>query len=254
MFFHFESPRFLLTRGRNKELAESLIKIALINGKTLPDDFEITNPKELDDEKHVEPKIADIFRGEYFRQSILLCLVWFFHVFAYYGLLVWLPKFTESKKITNLNISLHFLFVGLAELPGLLFTVLAIERIGRKWTLFINFCGAAITTFVFAFSESQVTVLIFSGCIYFFVVGIWAILYIFTPELYPTTHRAAAFGMVGLFAKVGGVIVSPIIGAMWKVAVPPFWILFTCFVCFIFAGLATLGIRKETKQKVLLDF
>jgi putative MFS transporter len=63
--------------------------------------------------------------------------------------------------------------MGIAELPGVLLSAYLVDKIGRRYSLAIYMVGCAITTILFGFANTALTVKICSMGIFFFVVGAW---------------------------------------------------------------------------------
>jgi len=69
--------------------------------------------------------------------------------------------------------------MALAELPGLALANFLIDRIGRRYSLFIALIGCAISSICFGFATTKASVTGLLMCIYFFIVQAWAIVYLF---------------------------------------------------------------------------
>ena len=143
--------------------------------------------------------------------------------------------------------------MGLAEIPGLFLANFLIDRIGRRFSLFIALLGCATSSMLFAFAKNKETVTIFSMFIYFFIVQAWAIVYIFTPELFPTTLRSTAFGVTGLFATFAGIISSPIGGVLLDSGSPN-WVILTIYSTLFVLGALTCISLPETKKRFFSFF
>ena len=138
------------------------------------------------------------------------------HTFAYYGLTNWLGRLAASRGIPHLDICLALAINALAEMPGLLLTVILIESVGRRWVLTGNLVGIILTCIsMILFVNTQMTFIICSACLYFFIVSVWASIYIYLPELFPTQLRSRAFAVCSTFAKVGGMISPIVFGWIW---------------------------------------
>jgi putative MFS transporter len=137
--------------------------------------------------------------------------------------------------------------MGLAELPGLAMANILIDRIGRKFSLGIAMIGCAASSVSFGFVTTFASTTALSMCIYFFIVQAWAIIYVYTPELFPTTLRSTAFGITGVFATLAGMISSPIGGLLFDAGTDDWIILVVYSVLFVIGGLAALTL-VETKK------
>jgi len=189
------------------------------------------------------------------RTSLLLWVFWFCITFSYYGITIWLPNYLASKDLSG-ELYLNFLLMGLAELPGVFIASYLVDKIGRKYCLSGYMFGCGISTVFFGMVTSSIAVKILSMCIYFFVVGAWAVVYIFTPEVYPTALRTTASGVTSIFATTGG-IVSPPIGAAIlgnSTSASLVWIVLAIYASFFFlGGVVPLFIRNDSAQLQLQD-
>lgn len=128
---------------------------------------------------------------------------------VYYGI---------SLSTSNLpgSMYLNAFLSGAVEFPGYLIVHLLLNRWGRKklhfLTTFISglFCTSAILLVYFAEKVQWAFILVsmLGKC---FNTSAFAIIYIWTSELYPTVVRSAGVGIASMFARVA-TILSPFIG------------------------------------------
>uniref|UniRef100_A0A914DIP2 Uncharacterized protein n=1 Tax=Acrobeloides nanus TaxID=290746 RepID=A0A914DIP2_9BILA len=104
-----------------------------------------------------------------------------------------------SCRNLDTNDYVDLLTTNLAEIPGLILTVLIIERIGRKWTMAVEFLGYSfcISLIYFCLSRNMVTVALFLARA--FIAGAFQTIYVYTPEVYPTTLRGIDYLVVWLY-------------------------------------------------------
>ena len=169
-FWRFESPKYLVAKGKFKEAEELLMRIAKINGSSQYENhhFELTVPSE----KPSIPKSG--FKGNWPLIS-LASITFFCQTSAYYGLTLWMSLFLDSWGVTP---SLMLLMLGLAEIPGLIVTSLLIKRYSNahRFLLAMNFgISAGLSLLIFLVSDTKCFVLAFC-CLYFCIVSIWTIL------------------------------------------------------------------------------
>ncbi|XP_062505548.1 synaptic vesicle 2-related protein-like isoform X2 [Corticium candelabrum] len=99
---------------------------------------------------------------------------------------------------------IQVLWTTLAEFPGLLFTVLIIERIGRKKTLAVQFSLAVVfffLMFICPIHKIVLMTLIFGARSA--LTGAFQAAYVYTPEVYPTSIRALGLGFCSSSARIG---------------------------------------------------
>lgn len=231
-----ESPRWLALNGRMRQ-AESVLKLLLRRNKKVL----ATGPIRLIPEVSTDATATDSageeqallpseqingapvysFRGaltvlggpEYRPRMILLCCVWFLLSFGFYGFTLWLPSYYKAGGIDDdSNIYEVSIWVGLANLPGNVFSYLMVDRIGRKWTLITSLVlsGAAVFS-VLGISNTD-GVIAFS-CVFAGVsVSAWNALDVWIVELFPTHVRSTAFGIQAACGRMGSIASSLIFG------------------------------------------
>ncbi|MGW2839158.1 MFS transporter [Streptomyces sp. NPDC001493] len=210
-----ESPRWLLARGRTEEAEAALARIEAevvrSTAESLPRATDSTT------EDVTEGRLADLFRGRYLRRTAVLSGLWFVAYYVNHGISTWLPSLYTKEFGLDLTTALVYTLVSnVTGLLGTFVVALLIDRVGRRPALVGALVGTVLSLGVLALAgaTSGGQVALFASCTTFFLYAINAALYLYSPELYPTSNRAkgAAFG--GLWNRVG-VILGPItVGAV----------------------------------------
>ncbi len=186
-----ETPKYLFLRGGKSALEKAF-------GVRLDDEIEPI-------EKTKVP-IAALFKGKYLRLTLMVWVVWFIASFVYYGLFVWLPKVFATRGLSEIRSMWFTFFMMVAQIPGYLSVAYLIERTGRKWTLAVYFWGMALSALAFALASGMTAFLSAALVTSFFCLGVWGLLYAYTPELFPTSFRGTANGMAGVMARIAGIM------------------------------------------------
>ncbi|XP_026886895.1 synaptic vesicle glycoprotein 2B [Electrophorus electricus] len=165
--------------------------------------------------------------------------------------------FNHTKKGCHLNFEeqndvLIYLvsFLGsLAVLPGNIISALFMDKIGRVKMIGGSMLLSAGCTFFLFISFSQATIIIWQ-CLFCGVsVAAWNGIEVITVELYPTSKRATAFGLLNAVCKLAAILGSFIFASFVGVTkVVP--ILLSC-VALLCGGLLALKL-PETREKALL--
>lgn len=153
-----ESPRYHLMQGRVDLAQKTLENIAAQNGKRLP----AGGLKASANSAPTKPgQISDLFKTpELKKTTLLLWLIWFQCAFAYYGLVLLSTSlfqqqstvdpdgtcpadFTEECDMSCKTLTgddyMDLLWVTLSEFPGLVFTLMLMEVMGRKQTMALTY-------------------------------------------------------------------------------------------------------------------
>lgn len=235
MPFIAESPRWHLIHGDVTAAMATMRSIAKTNGKDLPDNILLT----LDDCKVQENKkgiarstIIDVIRSPVTAPRLAFSVIINFVIsIVYYGL---------TLNVKNLGTDLHIsvMLNAAAEMPAYALTALLVKRCGRrKMMVSTTWASAAFCIAAACMAATARTACAVMGV--FAVTGTFNLLYIYTTELFPTTVRNAALGVV---SQTGAIVV--VLGRD-----RPFWVF---GVCGAVGGLLVL-LSPETVDRPLYD-
>ncbi|MGW2278157.1 MFS transporter [Streptomyces sp. NPDC001770] len=210
-----ESPRWLLARGRTEEAEAALARIEAEVVRSTAEPLPRAAGSATGDV--AEGRFADLFRGAYLRRTAVLSGLWFVAYYVNHGISTWLPSLYTKEFGLDLTTALVYTLVSnVTGLLGTFVVALLIDRVGRRPALVGALVGTVLSLAVLALAgaTSGGQVALFASCTTFFLYAINAALYLYSPELYPTSTRArgAAFG--GLWNRIG-VILGPVtVGAV----------------------------------------
>merc|ERR1719285_499332 len=122
----------------------------------------------------------------------------------------------------GVRMNLTIFFMVLSELPGGVLAAFMMDKPGRVPTLRIflavAFVFSALTT-VAALIDNKGLLILGSVGIYMFLIPVWSVLFLYTPESYPTQLRATAMGMFFNVDVVPG-LVTPFLSAAMEDGTP----------------------------------
>jgi putative MFS transporter len=210
-----ESPRWLLARGRTEEAEAAVARIEAQVARATAEPLPLPAAEVKEDTGR--GRLGDIFKGRYLRRTAVLSGLWFVAYYVNHGISTWLPSL--YTKHFGLDLTTALVYTLLSNVTGLLGTfvvAMVIDRMGRRAALVAALGGSVLSLGVLALAgaTSGGQVAVFASCTTFFLYAINAGLYLYSPELYPTSNRAkgAAFG--GLWNRLG-VIIGPVtVGAI----------------------------------------
>ncbi|BBE31294.1 permease [Tepiditoga spiralis] len=184
-----ESPKYLLLKNKNKKF-EKLFKYTLNEKIIFP--------------KSTKSSIKNLFEKKYLSKTLNVWLLWFVMSFGYYGVFIWFKGILAQKGISIIKTDWYLFYMYLAQLPGYLLAAFLIEKIGRRKSILLFTFGTGISSILFAFANTNVTVLLYSMVVSIFCMGAWGLTYAYTPELYPTSFRGTANGTSGSITRLSG--------------------------------------------------
>ncbi|XP_048459941.1 solute carrier family 22 member 5-like [Rhincodon typus] len=198
-----ESPRWLLIKGRVKEAEGLLRHAAKKNGITPPDvlfsDVELEDMKAKSKQTH---SIIHLFKTRNIRAITLInLLVWMILTAEYFSLSLNTPNLHGDDY-------LNCFFAGAIEVPAYIASCLLLQRFSRRFSLSSTlFLGGIVLFFIQTIPSNLAaisTVLVMIGK--FGTTTAFAIVFVYTSELYPTTVRNMGVGLSSMASRVGSII------------------------------------------------
>ncbi|CZT09145.1 related to 4-hydroxybenzoate transporter [Rhynchosporium agropyri] len=252
LFTFEESPKYLISRGRDEEAMRVLHHVSKINKyecSLTMDDFraldarygnELTNgiadadttmgSPEQKNKKPKKPKFYQQLLNEFSRIGVLFTtasmarltiLVWIIYAFDYWAFSIagsFLPTILLKKNSAiNVSVSETYRDYIIIYLPGIVGVglgagMIRFGRLGRKWTMVFAALMMGISLFLFATVNTQASNIGFNLMEYFFQSMFNAVLYGWTPEAFPASVRGTASGVASFWGRLLS-IVSPLIAA-----------------------------------------
>ncbi|KAF7661954.1 hypothetical protein LDENG_00248590 [Lucifuga dentata] len=259
-----ESARYDVLTGNQEKALATLKRIATENGAPMP------LGKLIAARQEDRGKIRDLFSSHFRWTTVLLWFIWFANAFSYYGLVLLTtelfqeggecgvskgdkPKLRCSLECKYLNSDDYkdLLWTTLSEFPGLLVTLWAIDRLGRRKTMALCFLifSLCIIPLYGCVGRASMTVLIFIARA--FIAGGFQAAYVYTPEVYPTATRALGLGTSSGMARVGALITPFVAQVMLESSVYLALSVYCC--CCLLAAIASCALPIETTGRGLQE-
>jgi putative MFS transporter len=248
-----ESPRYLLLKGRDEE-AEAVVAaledaVRLRTGAPLPE----PGPAEAagrDTDMGALRQFTALWQGPYLRQTVVTWSMFFVASFAYYGFLTFLPSMLLDRGLSITDSFGYSLLVEIAQVAGYYPAAWLADRTDRKWSIVASLAASTVCALLLSGAGSDTTVLILSVLLGFFLNGLYAPLYTYLPEVYPTRLRSMAAATSDAFSRIGGIVAPMIIGSMY--ASLRFGGVFTLICVVLAAGcVLTLTLSTATRGRSL---
>jgi MFS family permease len=151
---------------------------------------------------------SDLLRGRLLRPTLVLCLVFFVKLIADSQLTVLATTVLRDVKGASITGALWMVVVAnLVAIAGYLVLGHLGDRIGRRETVILAQCAAAVSTawLIFA-AHGAVSVVISYSATLFFAQGAAAPLFTYLGEVFPTRVRGSGAALVGAVGPLGGIV------------------------------------------------
>ncbi|MEO6918873.1 MAG: MFS transporter [Collimonas sp.] len=186
-------------------------------------------------------------------RTIMIWGLWFFALLGFYGLTTWLGALLQQGGFAVTKSVMYTVLISLGGIPGFLTAAWLVEKWGRKPTCIAALLGGALMAYLYGRSamSGHENALIASGlCMQFFLFGMWAVLYTYTPELYATGVRATGSGFASAIGRIGSLLGPYIVGV-----VLPSWgqggVFTVGALCFVVAAALVFFLGIETRGLAL---
>ncbi|XP_078576449.1 organic cation transporter protein-like isoform X1 [Branchiostoma floridae x Branchiostoma japonicum] len=243
-----ESPRWLISRNRHEEAAAILRNAAEVAKVVIPDEvFHDTIPLTQTEEKTKEKEklytFVDLFRTPNLRKWTLnIFFNWVVNTFVYYGI-------SLNTAALSGNLYLNFAISGFIEIPAYLISIIILDKFGRRWPLCLMLLFGGVACIVAFFIPKHLgwmtTTLAMTGK--FCITASFAVVYVFSAEIFPTVVRQIGIGMSSMSARVGG-MVAPFVNLLGSYWAPMPYVIFGGVS--IAAGLLALLLPETVGKKL----
>ncbi|KAJ7387292.1 hypothetical protein OS493_004269 [Desmophyllum pertusum] len=262
-----ESPRYLIASGEKEKGIEVLQRMAKINGTKLP-----PGTLRIETEANEQGKIQVLFNSEYRLTTILLWLTFFSSGFLYYGVVLMTTQVFQQVqagesmcdketlstssaefgcRLLTVDDYISLLWTTVAEFPGILFTMLCMERLGRKKTLAGEFFLVAASLSLMFICTGRNLMLVFIFMVRGFSLGVFQGFFVYAPEVYPTIIRSIGLGCCSTWARIGAMLTPYVAQVLLRVS----WNLsLAVYISLsLMALVATLLLPYETKGRPMQE-
>lgn len=218
-----ESARYDIVRGQKAKALATLERMARYNKKPLPPGELVASGKQV-----TRGSLRDLFTPEFRTTTLILWMLWFANTFCYYGIILMTTELvglddaevcaaSASGKVAEPSCPLDcrslsnkdygdLMWTTVAEFPGLVVTFFVIDVIGRRWTMLGEFFVFAVFVALVAVCAGRTVMIVFIFIARAMISGAFQVVFVYTPEVYPTHCRAIGLGSCSTFARIGAII------------------------------------------------
>ncbi|MFM0620409.1 MFS transporter [Paraburkholderia nemoris] len=250
-----ESPRWLIEKGRLSDANDIIQAFEKSGGIALT-----RHHGDSENYKNVAPvspangkaEWKELFSPQYRARTFTVWGLWICVYFVNYGLNTWLPTVYNTVYGFSVSDSLRAgLLTNVSALVAVVVCATCIDRLGRKVWFLLGFLAAGIPLLILGGSSSPpaLAVLALTTLSFAFVTTNSMVVYLYTPEIYPTRIRAVATGIASSMLRIASAIGPIAVGfSLHAYGVHAVFLLFG-IVSVIGAFFATRAV--ETREKPL---
>ncbi|KAJ3693481.1 hypothetical protein LUZ60_008961 [Juncus effusus] len=181
--------------------------------------LQLVNPEGKESTKSESGGVITLLTPKLIRSTFLLWMVFLGNAFAYYGIVLLTSELNngnkncEAKKEVNSEhlmnddgLYKNVFISSFAEIPGLIISALIVDKMGRKMSMSLMLFISCIFLAPLIFSESEIITDISLFGARICISASFTIVYIYAPEIYPTSVRATGIGVASSVGRIGGII------------------------------------------------
>jgi len=197
-----------------------------------------------------------IFRAPYGKSTVVLLLLNFFGLFAWWGLFSWIPPYLSlpvaqgGRGFGIMGTTTLLLVLNLLGMfPGYISFGWVADHLGRRKAFMLYLFAAAVLVPFYAMARSQAVLLVLGAAVAFFGTGFFSGSGLIGSEIFPTQVRARALGFTYNGARALSSVAPYVIGRVGQTKGLS-WAFYLCGAGFLLASLMASQL-PETKGRRL---
>jgi MFS family permease len=197
-----------------------------------------------------------IFRAPYGKSTIVLLLLNFFGMFAWWGLFTWIPPYLSlpieqgGRGFSVMGTTTLLIVLNLFGMfPGYASFGWVADHLGRRKSFMLYTFAAAVLVPLYAFAHSPWALLVLGTIVAFFGTGFFSGSGIIGSEIFPTSLRARALGFTYNGARAMSSVAPWVIGRVGQ-AKGLSWAFYLCGAAFLLASLMATQLPETLGNKM----
>jgi putative MFS transporter len=210
-----ESPRWLISKGRLQEADKIVEQMEASTNRRVPAAVS-SIPASTYGQTH-RGGWSELLSGFYRGRTFIVWILWASAYFVANSLNNWMPSLYSTVYHLGLRQSLRAAsMTNVAQVAVLLVCAFTIDRIGRRnWTVAAFILGGGILAILGIVGAQNVSRVMILGTLSYGIIGSTnAVLYLYTPEIYPTRIRAIGTGLATSWLRIASAVGPALVGFM----------------------------------------